>query len=908
MLRRGVSGTGGLILVEGQPGMGKSLLLAEAAKAAVGQGYTPVQAVADEFARTIPLSSLLLALSDVAEPAGHRKTDPADPDSRVLDIQERLANLARHGPVLVTADDLQYAAPLTLHALRVLPERLAATPLCWILARSTDSGPDDAGQLFDLLERDGADRVLLGPLPEAVIADIVADQLGVIPDRQLLSLANAAGGNPFLVGELLRGLREENVLVISGGRATVAAERLPARVQKFFWRKIEGLQPRTRQLIEVSAVIGPSFAVEDVAEMLGQPPAVVLPSVNKALAVGILVADGATLTFRDSMTWRAITEAIPEPISRALHRQFGQLLLDRGSDLRAASHLVRGARQDDRRALEEMDRVVGRLLPSAPQAATDLAMRAVELTLPEDPARADRLVMVVRALTAEQRPEEAMTLIDESLAVPLPALPRAELRCARAAIRAASGQPGEARAEAEELLAEPDLPASVRDEATVVLLQALGELPDFAAAEQQAMRIISEPEMSSGMVVAAARTLQATVQWNQGRLAAGLDLFRHAVSEAPADDEQASPLAHPLLDLAERLIDVGKFDEAAALIPAPRPASEGASLALAWSAPRLLRARIHLAAGRIDDAASEAEAVLHGGRLPDGSPHAILARCVLATIALRRGDLVSASQLLDSVSARLASNAGPGSAGIRCQLLAAQVAEARDGPAAAMSIIEGIYEYVSEFRWPLIQDPAVAPWLVRLALVVGDNMRAALVGGVAEELGHANRAFPIVTAACFHAQGLLTNDIALLQLAAETQPDVWASASAAEDLAGMLADADRVADAIGWFDHAYANFQKSGASRDAARVRGQLRRLGVQRRHWRPAPERSGRGVDSLTETERGIAELVCQGLTNRQIAEQTFVSANTIAFHLRNIYRKLGIASRVQLARAVLDSSEDYT
>ena len=293
----------------------------------------------------------------------------------------------------------------------------------------------------------------------------------------------------------------------------------------------------------MSAVIGPSVAVEDVAEMLGQPPAVVLPSINKALAVGILVADGATLTFRDSMTWRAITEAIPEPISRALHRQFGQLLLDRGNELQAAGHLVRGARQDDRRALQEMDRVVGKLLPSAPQAATDLAMRAVELTLPEDPARADRLVMVVRALTAEQRPQEAMTLIDESLAMPLPPLPRAELRCARAAIRAASGQPEEARAEAEELLAETDLPASIRDEATVVLLHALGELPDFAAAEQRAAKIISEPDMSSDMVLAAARALQATVRWNQGRLAAGLDLFRHAVSEAPAEEEQGPRLA-----------------------------------------------------------------------------------------------------------------------------------------------------------------------------------------------------------------------------------------------------------------------------------------------------------------------------------------------------------------------------
>ena len=80
-----------------------------------------------------------------------------------------------------------------------------------------------------------------------------------------------------------------------------------------------------------------------------------------------------------------------------------------------------------------------------------------------------------------------------------------------------------------------------------------------------------------------------------------------------------------------------------------------------------------------------------------------------------------------------------------------------------------------------------------------------------------------------------------------------------------------------------------------------LRRLGVRRRQRRSATAGQRQtGADTLTATERAIAELASQGLTNQEIAKQTFISANTVAFHLRNIYRKLGIASRVQLARIV--------
>jgi DNA-binding CsgD family transcriptional regulator len=936
MLHRGRTGTGGVILVEGAPGMGKSLLLAEAAKAATALGYTTVAAVADEFERMIPLCPLLLALEDVAG-RGYPQAYPADPadltdltepDPRtqaVTRVRRCLERLAAQGPVLVTVDDLQHADPVTVLALRVLPRQLAVRPVSWILARATEEHTD-AARLFDLLDHDGADRMPLQPLADAAVADVITDLLGVAPERSLLALASTVGGNPLLVAELLRGLREENLLLTSPTGATVAAGHLPRRVRAFYQQRIGGLAPRTRQLIEVSAVLGRSFAVEDVAEMLGEQPASVLPAISEALAAGIFAPAGEALTFRDGMAWRAVAESVPASLSRALHHQAGQLFLDHGNAVRAAEHLVPGPRPGDRLVLRELDEAMRKVLPGLPAKAADLAMRALELTPPDDPQRGGRVVVTVRALLAARRLEEAETLIAASLTgSPLPAQQRAQLRGARVALRGLRGQPGRVRAEAEELLADPDLPASVRDDVTVSLLHALGELPDIAAAEQRSRAIVRQAvrlrgsDRPSAAIVAAAKALRATVQWNHGHVAASLDLLREAVSGTPGGPTPArtaslttagGPAAgfsrqpyRPLLILAARLIDVRLIDEATTLINVPCADDDPASLAVAQVGPALLRARMHLAGGRIEAAQSEAEAVLGADRAADDSPHALLARCMLGVIALRRGDLASASQALDRVSARLA-DAGSGSSGVLCQLLAAQVADARDGPDAALSIAADVYDLVRGVRWPLIHDPSVAPWLVRTALAAGDTRRAAQVGSAAAELARLNPGFPVVTAACAHARGLLGNDTGLLEFAARTQPDPWAAASAAADLAALLADAHRVTEAVELLDLAHDNFLASGASRDAARARGMLRALGVRRGRWRAAqrPARAT-GIDGLSETERGIAELVCQGLTNREIAERTFVSANTVAFHLRNIYRKLRIASRVQLTRIILDA-----
>ena len=80
-------------------------------------------------------------------------------------------------------------------------------------------------------------------------------------------------------------------------------------------------------------------------------------------------------------------------------------------------------------------------------------------------------------------------------------------------------------------------------------------------------------------------------------------------------------------------------------------------------------------------------------------------------------------------------------------------------------------------------------------------------------------------------------------------------------------------------------------------MRRRLRRLGVRKRHW-AVEARPTTGWPSLTGTEQTVSELVSQGLTNQQVADQMFISVHTVAFHLRQVFRKLSISSRVELAR----------
>lgn len=115
-------------------------------------------------------------------------------------------------------------------------------------------------------------------------------------------------------------------------------------------------------------------------------------------------------------------------------------------------------------------------------------------------------------------------------------------------------------------------------------------------------------------------------------------------------------------------------------------------------------------------------------------------------------------------------------------------------------------------------------------------------------------------------------------------------------------DRDRAVHRLSQAIHGY---QLTGAAADMARVRGRLRELGVRRRYWTLPADRPVTGWHSLTDTERTASELVAQGLNNRQVADRMYISVHTVAFHMRQIFRKLNIGSRVELARIVLQQAQ---
>jgi DNA-binding CsgD family transcriptional regulator len=130
---------------------------------------------------------------------------------------------------------------------------------------------------------------------------------------------------------------------------------------------------------------------------------------------------------------------------------------------------------------------------------------------------------------------------------------------------------------------------------------------------------------------------------------------------------------------------------------------------------------------------------------------------------------------------------------------------------------------------------------------------------------------------------------------------LWTRASSAETRAIDSADRGSRERTIAHYREALACYDQIGSSRDSARVRLLLRDLGVRVRHW-SYEERPVSGWASLTSTEAQITELVALGLTNRQVATEMFISAHTVAFHLRQVFRKLHIRSRVELARLAVE------
>ncbi|HEY3669405.1 MAG TPA: LuxR C-terminal-related transcriptional regulator [Acidimicrobiia bacterium] len=654
---------------------------------------------------------------------------------------------------------------------------------------------------------------------------------------------------------------------------------------------------RARQLLEVASVWGPSFSLEDMADVIGEPPARLLPPMAELIGAGILVTSGESIGFVDDVVHGAVYDEIPETFRVALHHQIGALLLARGGDpAQAAEHLVLAARSNDRLTLLDLDRATNDLIASAPESAVQFAVRALAMTEPTDELRFARTVTAVDALIRAGRPAAASHLARSTLAATgAPRTRQAELRLVLSSISYAGGRIEEAIAEAESVRCRSGLAEKLYAEADLAHLLGLLTTGDVDRTREAAGAIMAG--RNDDAALAAAFTACAFIAWDEGRVADALGFVRAAIQRGESD-AIATHRAHPRLALAGMLTALGNMDEADLAID---EAAEDVAVTrdTLWTpVPSVLRARLRLLTGQLDDAEAEATKSLDASEVLGTYLHVPLALATLADVALCRGDLLAATRHLAYGRDFAMPCAGFGSGNIAWT--SARLREASDGSAGAIEQLHAVYDEIATHK-RLLLEPGASTWMVRTALAAHDRGRAEQVVIAAEQLSVDNQAFTEPAAAARHARGLFDEDADAVREAGECHTHPWLRATAADDAGVLLARASDAYAAREQLEVAIAGYVLMGADRDAARIRSLLRELGVRRRHWHQV-DRPVEGWDSLTDTERRVAEIVAEGLTNRQTAERLFLSRHTVDFHLRHVFRKLGIGSRAELTRLALE------
>jgi DNA-binding CsgD family transcriptional regulator len=347
------------------------------------------------------------------------------------------------------------------------------------------------------------------------------------------------------------------------------------------------------------------------------------------------------------------------------------------------------------------------------------------------------------------------------------------------------------------------------------------------------------------------------------------------------------------------LTTVGQFDEADDLLAAVEREIEPSDAPLWSPAVPIVSGLLHLAAGRRGQAVAEATAGLALAQRLGTGAFLPLGHWILAGKAIDDGNLAQAAHHVALFRAEPPAIEGPMGAG-NYRLTEACFIEARDGPTAALKLIYALAEDPSALRRLLLAEPTAAAFMVRTATAAGDSRMARTVVDAAELLAVGNPEFIVVGAAAAQARGLFDQDRGQLEQAMAGHRHPWARASATEDLATLLADSNPAAARM-YYEQAATRYEEVGATRDVARTCARHRAVRITRQR-RSRYDLPPSGWGSLTSREIHVTRLVAQGLSNPQVAASLFLSRHTVDFHLRQIFRKLGISSRVELARIYVD------
>jgi DNA-binding CsgD family transcriptional regulator/tetratricopeptide (TPR) repeat protein len=895
------AGAGGCTVVNGSAGIGKSHVLRAAVAGAAQRGVSVAARAAFELDRAAPLITLASTLQQLRPPSpvfGWLRDDH-DTQYRTLErLGAALEDYAATRPLVIAIDDAQWMDELSALAIAELVRALASSPVRWLFARRPAPTGTPGQQLIDRLIREGIEQFSLGTLDDTAVGRLCAQVVGAEVDNTVLALVSGCDGNPLQVEQLVRTLHLTGQLVVAGGVGTVVGDELPSSFITIVDQMLRGLSSDTQQLLQAGSVFGRPFSVDAVAQLLDVRPATLLKQIKEATAARVLVDEGEGLTFVHDLVRLAVYGTLGDTVGRMLHRQAALVTrAEHRSPVEVAGHLLKTGRSGTQEAVTMLHEAALEVADAAPSTAADLIVHALDVLGEHDPGRVTLIADAVGLLASASRLEEARDLGEAALRAGLDARTEAMLLLGLAEAFKHIGRNRTAVEFADRGLRHTDVPDSVRAKLWAVRAHALFYCGDMAGADDSGANAYSTglgaQEFGASVFGLTARSLVAEAE---GRLD---DAFGHAEEATEIADRVKGEAAHrhPRIWLGSTQAALDRFDEAEITFRRGRQESE--RLGTAWSTPLWHYYNTALLTGRglLDDAVTEAEAGVAVALNVTAYALALPLLGSLTRLAVMQADNAQAQAHLAHMHRLMA--IGITAAPEDITWAEGLVQEAVAGPEAAMHMLTGMYDALPERPVLIGQDPSAAATLVRIAIQAEDRRRAELVATTARRLAARNGTVHSLAAAADHAEGVLRGDPRLLRAAIERfrlTPRRLALAGALEDAALVTDDAGQ---ARLWGTEAIEIVTECGAKRAQLRLSA-----GLGARHapalGAAAMFRDTSPLAQLTPAERNVAILVAGGLKNRQVAIELFLSRHTVDSHLRKIFVKLGIRSRVELANLV--------
>jgi DNA-binding CsgD family transcriptional regulator len=888
--RTRVYGASGVVLITGDPGIGKTALVSEICRQATHTRIRVARSKCDEIEQASPGAPIIGLLRTGRDPlltaAEFREIVGLTGEPLVLvdRTAEHLERLAGGDRILIAVDDVQWADRLSRYALRSLISRLAGRSVVWVLA----SRSSDAGLTVSAADTVGVEHIRLEPLPRAMITEIARDRLGNSLNSRADELLGAAGGNPLLATHIIDGLAR--------CAETRSDEEIPAEFRTAIYDRLGSLSSTAREIIEILAAAGRAVPITELPGLYdttrGRWDDDAVASVTSS---GLVLSTGAELNFGHDLVRQAVYELISVEKRRRLHTRLARHFAESAADpVLAAVHARAAAAVGDEPNARIMVAGAEALVTTSAVDAAELALQAFRTLRPGQPQWLELGERVVSVLSRAQRANDTIAVADRLLATvdDVDTISRVQTHAVKALWL--SGRFSDLIDRAERGLAlttgRCDLAARFQAAQSLAATRTAGA---DAAAKQADAALARARVTRDADALALALQAAGEAAHSQRRHKLALKHFRELRSVTGN-----SYLAEEIMQL--QLLD--RYDDAQMLLDAADEDSHAKAESLH---PDLLfaQAKQHYNLGQLAQADQVAEAVVELGQMIGTTTHVVEGTLIRAFVALLRGQAALAEQRI-GLAIDITDGRPSGHPGVTFTQgwLTALRGDLDDSRQILAQLLAAPYQSRSYWAW----------WPCWMAVFFEVGMACSALDfteravEIAEEAAERNPDVATLTGLALNMRGVCNHDLAMVAESVRVlqhSPRRVLRAIGAEGYGTMLLDAGQNEAALHQLDAAWDDYDLMGASARRATVQRVMRQAGARRAKW--VSDHGGSQPRSLTEAERRVAYLIADGQTDKSAAKALGISVNTVGTHLRSAYAKLGVQSRVQLTNALRERGE---